>query len=470
MTAIIFGTDGWRSTVDSDFNEKNVTVVAQAICNYLHGKEIARQGCVVAYDTRAHSEPFADLVSSVLVKNGITALKTATFCPTPLAAFSVKQAEAAGAMMLTASHNPPEYNGIKFIPHYAGPATLDITNDIEVEIQAVLGGAPEVPPGRAPGSLQILEVGSEYVEQLLKLVDSAVIKASPATVAFDPMYGAGQELFMTALERMDCEVIPLHCRLDPEFGGRLPDPSEKNLEELKKAVLDHEALIGVALDGDADRFGVIDSKGVYLTPNQALSLILWYLLEHNEREGDVARTVATTHMLDTIAEHNGRSVIETPVGFKYIGELMRTKSIVLGGEESGGMSVSGHIPEKDGLLAGLILIEIAARFKRPLSELLEDIYRELTPCFDERIDVPLSNNTKVALMDSLRMNPPEKLAGEPVRKVDLRDGVKVVTGAGTWMLVRPSGTEPLVRVYVEARSRQAFDNVRNSALKIVKGD
>ena len=470
MTAITFGTDGWRSTVDTDFKEQNVTVVAQAICNYLHAKDIARKGCVVAYDTRSHSEPFADLASGVLVRNGITAFKTVTFCPTPQAAFAVKQTGAAGAIMLTASHNPPEYNGIKFIPYYAGPATPDITDDIELEIGAVLGGASEVPQGKTPGSLETLDVGNEYVDQLLKLIDSAVIQASSVTVAFDPMYGAGQQVFMTALERMGCEVVPLHCRRDPDFGGRLPDPSEKNLQELKNAVLDAEAIVGVALDGDADRFGVVDSKGIYLTPNQALSLILWYLVSHREIQGDVARTLATTHMLDTIAERSGRSVFETPVGFKYIGELMRTKSIVLGGEESGGMSIAGHIPEKDGLLADLILIEIAARFGRPLSELLKDIYRELTPCFDDRIDVPLPNDVKVALMGSLRMNPPDKLAGEPVEKVDLRDGVKVITSAGTWMLVRPSGTEPLVRVYVEARSREAFDNARNSALKIVKGN
>jgi alpha-D-glucose phosphate-specific phosphoglucomutase len=468
LADITFGTDGWRSTVDDDFNEANVTTVAQAVCNYLWNSDIADKGCVVAYDTRAHSERFADLLSSVLVKNGITALKTAAFCPTPLAAFTVLQTGAAGAMMLTASHNPPQYNGIKFIPHYAGPATLDITDDIEVQIKAVLSGKSQVTVEADPGSIQIVDASDDYVDQLLKLVDSHAIEAARARVAFDPMYGAGQEVFITALKRLRCEVVPLHCRPDPDFGGRLPDPSEKNLDELKKAVVDKEAMVGVALDGDADRFGVIDSKGRYLTANQALSLILWYLLEHAGKEGDVARTIATTHMLDTIARHNGREVIETPVGFKYVGELMRTRQIVLGGEESGGMSITGHIPEKDGLLAGLILIEIAASFKRALSEILEDIYSRLTPCFDERIDVPLSDDAKVALMESLRTNPPGELAGESVEKVDLRDGVKVITGTGTWMLVRPSGTEPLVRVYIEARSRQGFDKARNWALKIVK--
>ena len=196
--------------------------------------------------------------------------------------------------------------------------------------------------------------------------------------------------------------------------------------------------------------------------------MLWYLLTYKPTGGAVARTVATTHMLDTIAEHNGCRVLETPVGFKYIGELMREKTIILGGEESGGMSIAGHIPEKDGLIAGLILIEIAARFKKPLSELLDNIYREFGPCFDERIDIPIPQARKEELMVSLRDNPPAELAGEEVVRADLRDGVKVVTADQTWMLVRASGTEPLVRVYIEARSREAFEKVRSSALEIVK--
>ena len=238
---------------------------------------------------------------------------------------------------------------------------------------------------------------------------------------------------------------------------------------MKKAVLDNKADIGVALDGDADRFGVVDSEGTFLTPNKALTLMLWYMLTYKPAGGAVARSLATTHMLDTIAESNGCRVLETPVGFKYIGELMRSKMIILGGEESGGMSIAGHIPEKDGLVAGLLLIEIAARFKKPLFELLEGIYDEFGPCYDERIDVHISLDDKSELMETLKASPPRKLADEPVVKVDLRDGVKVITAAQTWMLVRPSGTEPLVRVYVEARSKESFDEARRAALKIVRG-
>lgn len=469
MQEITFGTDGWRSTVDTDFNEKNVRIVTQAICNYLYEKELAQKGCVVAFDTREHSEGFADVVSDVLMKNGVAALRMETFCPTPQAAFAVKQVGAAGAIMLTASHNPPQYNGIKFIPWFAGPATPDITDDIEWEIGTIMEeGAFGPPLERSIAPMKKLDVSNEYIKHLLTLIERSIIERSKVKILFDPMYGAGQNIFMRTLAHMDAFVVPLHSHLDPDFGGLLPEPIEANLTECRKAVIDNKADLGVALDGDADRFGVIDSKGTYLTPNKALTLMLWYMLTYKPTGGAVARSVATTHMLDTIAEHNGCRVLETPVGFKYIGELMRKKMIILGGEESGGMSVAGHIPEKDGLVAGLILIEIAARFKKPFSELLDNIYREFGPCYDERIDVEIPERRKDALMETLRESPPRKLGDEDVVKVDLRDGVKVITAADTWMLVRASGTEPLVRVYVEARSPEAFEKAKKAALKIVK--
>ncbi len=466
---INFGTDGWRSRVDEDFNPENVALVTQAICNYLYDKGQAQKGCVVGYDTRRSSEQFAEVVSDVLIKNGIAALRNETFCPTPQTAFAVRQTGAGGAIMLTASHNPPDYNGIKFIPEYAGPATNDITDDIEWEIGTLLEAGPSIPKDRTIGPLRKIDVSNDYIKQLLSLIERSVIERSRVKVLFDPMYGAGQNVFMRVLHHMDVIAVPLHCHLDPEFGGMLPCPEEEYLGDCRKAVLDNKAEIGVALDGDADRFGVIDSKGVYLTPNQALTLMLWYMLTYKSTGGAVARSLATTHMLDTIAEHNGCRVIETPVGFKYIGELMRKKMIILGGEESGGMSIAGHIPEKDGLLAGLILIEIAARFKKPLSELLQNVYREFGPVYDERIDVSLPEDRKLRLMDELHESPPVKIGNEEGVHVDLRDGVKVVTGDGTWILLRASGTEPMVRVYVEARSTAAFDTARRSAMKIVKG-
>ncbi|MDD5748975.1 MAG: phosphoglucomutase/phosphomannomutase family protein [Actinomycetota bacterium] len=466
---ITFGTDGWRGMVNKDFNEENVALVTQAICNYLYSKEIERKGCVIGYDTRAHSEKFADTVAGILAKNGIAALKTETFCPTPQTAFAVKKLGAAGAIMITASHNPPDYNGIKFIPDYAGPATTEITDDIEWEIETLVDeGMKGSPAERTVGPIKKIDVSNDYIKHLLSLVEQNVIERAKPKVLFDPMYGSGQNIFMRILHHMDTIVVPLHSYLEPEFGGINPEPIEQNLTDCKKAVLDNKADLGVALDGDADRFGVIDSKGLYLSPNQSLTLMLWYLLTYKTIGGAVARTLATTHMLDTIAEHNGCRVIETPVGFKYIGELMRKKMIILGGEESGGMSIAGHIPEKDGCLAGLILTEIAARFKKPFSELLSNIYREFGECFDERIDIAYPDEEKEELMEKLKEKPPRKMADEKVERVDLRDGVKLVTANDTWILIRPSGTEPLIRIYVEARSSKAFEQAKKNALNLVK--
>ena len=466
---IAFGTDGWRSTVTKDFNDANVSTVAQGIANFLHEEKIAHKGCVIGYDTRAHSEPFALVVADVLKRNGIPTLKMSTFCPTPQTAFAVMHEKAGGAVMLTASHNPPEYNGIKFIPHYAGPATVDITSKIEREIHGLNGTKAEPLIKSREANVKNLDVSAPYIDQLLGLIDSSIIENSGVKVLFDAMYGAGQNVFAKALERTRCSVVPLHCSVDADFGGLLPEPIEPNLDECRTAVMENGADIGVALDGDADRFGVIDSKGVYLDPNKALTLILWYLITYRPEKGSVARTVATTHMLDTIAEQNGCRVFETPVGFKYIGELMREEEIILGCEESGGMSIAGHIPEKDGLVAGLILIEISVRLGKPLSEALDDVYKEYGTCYDERIDVPMPDEKKNALLESLRENPPVNIGDEEVVKKDLRDGVKVITKNQTWLLVRASGTEPLVRLYIEARSREAIDKVRASAVRIVNG-
>lgn len=469
LNEITFGTDGWRAKVTEDFTEENVSLITQAICNYLYNKELAHRGCVIGYDTRPHSEKFADVVAGVLVKNGIAALKMETFCPTPQTAFAVRQLGAAGAIMITASHNPPDYNGIKFIPEYAGPATIEITDDIEWEIGTIIDtGSFEPPQDRTLGPLKKVDVSNDYIKHLLSLVERSIIERSRVKVLFDPMYGSGQNIFMRVLHHLDCIVVPLHSYLDPEFGGLVPEPIEQNLQDAKKAVLDNKADVGIALDGDADRFGVIDSKGVYLNPNQALTLMLWYLLTYKPTGGAVARTVATTHMLDTIAEHNGCRVIETPVGFKYIGELMRKKMIILGGEESGGVSIAGHIPEKDGCLAGLILTEIASRFKKPFSNLLSNIYREFGECFNERIDISVAEDEKEEIIENLKESPPRKIADEEVVRVDMRDGIKLVTSSDTWVLLRPSGTEPLIRIYVEARTAQKFEKARKFALKLVR--
>ncbi|MBN1289907.1 MAG: phosphoglucomutase/phosphomannomutase family protein [Actinobacteria bacterium] len=469
MKTINFGTDGWRSTIDEDFNRENVLLVSRGIGRYLSKKGDSEKGCVVAYDTRKGSKDYADLVADVLVENGINTHLMETFCPTPMAAFAVKLLGAAGAVMITASHNPPDYNGIKFIPEYAGPATVEITSSIEREIGELSINGYSADGGIKRGTLKVDDVSTEYIRRLLELVDGSESGLSRIKVAFDPMYGAGQNVMLRALHYLDCKAIPLHCFVDPEFGGVLPEPVEENLKACKKAVLENSADLGIALDGDADRFGLIDSKGIFLSPNEAMTLILWYMVSIKGEKGAVARTVATTHMLDKIADRYGCEVIETPVGFKYIGEAMRSGDVIFGGEESGGLSIRGHIPEKDGLLAGLMLIEIAAHFKKPLSEVLREIFNELGTCYGERIDLSIPEDDKRKILEKLEKEPPEKIGGETVVRTNFEDGAKLITDQGNWVLFRASGTEPLMRTYIEADSKEAFDNIRESALIIIRG-
>lgn len=467
---INFGTDGWRSTVDEDFNEENVLLVSRGISRYLAETGNSNKGCVVAYDTRKGSKELAYLIAGVLVENGIDAYLMETFSPTPVAAYAVKKLESAGAVMITASHNPPDYNGIKFIPDYAGPATVDITSNIEDKIKGIAEKGYSPVSGVSIGRLEVIDVSTDYIKHLLELLDYESSDISGLKVAFDPMYGAGQNVMLRALHYIDCKTVPLHCYVDPEFGGMLPEPVEENLKECKKALLDNKGDLGIALDGDADRFGLIDSKGIYLSPNEAMTLILWYMMSVKEMRGKVARTVATTHMLDKIAEKYGCESIETPVGFKYIGEAMRSGDVILGGEESGGLSIAGHIPEKDGLLADLMLIKIAAHFRKPLSEVLREIYNELGTCYGERIDLSIPEESKHDILERLMENPPAKLGGENVAEVKTRDGVKIVTDKGNWILFRASGTEPLMRIYIEADSKESFDNIRKSSLIIIRGE
>ncbi|MBN2167784.1 MAG: phosphoglucomutase/phosphomannomutase family protein [Actinobacteria bacterium] len=469
MKTINFGTDGWRSTIDEDFNRENVLLVSRSIGRYLSSKGDSKKGCVVAYDTRKGSKEYADLIADVLVENGINTYLMETFCPTPMAAYAVKLLDAAGAVMLTASHNPPDYNGIKFIPEYAGPATVEITSSIEREIKEIGENGYARDNKIESGKLNIVDVSTEYIKHLLELVNDSGSDLSKVKVTFDPMYGAGQNVMLRALHYLDCKAIPLHCYVDPGFGGILPEPVEENLKECKKAVLENGADLGIALDGDADRFGLIDSKGIYLSPNEAMTLVLWYMLSVKGERGAVARTVATTHMLDKIANKYDCEVIETPVGFKYIGEAMRSGDVIFGGEESGGLSIRGHVPEKDGLLADLMLINIASHFKKPLSEVLREIFNELGTCYGERIDLSIPEDDKQKILDKLKKEPPEKLGGETVVETNFGDGAKLITDKGNWVLFRASGTEPLMRTYIEADSKEAFDNIRESALIIIRG-
>lgn len=448
--SISFGTDGWRGIMARDFTFDNVALVARAIAEYLLGTGGHARGVVVGYDRRFLSEHFAATVRDVLLACGIPVYACREAVPTPVTAFAVRHYGAAGAVMLTASHNPPEYNGIKFIPENGGPAPPEVTRRIEEHIRNLGATPPEGDRTGGPGrSLTVVDPRSAYLEHLARLVDLEAVGRAGLRVVVDAMHGAGAGYLEEVLTRAGAETMGLRTHRDPLFGGGLPDPVPERLAGLRERVRETGAHLGVALDGDADRFGLVDADGTYLGANQFLPVLYHYLLSVRGMQGSVARTVATTHLLDRIAARFGQPVVETPVGFKYIGRALE-EGCILGGEESGGLSLRDHLPEKDGLLAGLLAVEIRAVRGRPLGALLQELMGEFGAVAPARLDVHTDPATKARVLEALPGLTPERLAGRRVVRRITVDGVKLVLEDGSWVLIRASGTEPLFRLYAEA--------------------
>lgn len=469
ITGIKFGTDGWRAVIAEDFTFANVRKVARAIALYVREAGLAEKGVVIGYDNRFLSERFAAAVAEVLAGSGISCWLTVAATPTPVTAYAVRALDTGGAVMITASHNPPEYNGIKFIPDYAGPATSEITAALEkyLETSEMAGEFPLVPLERAreEGLVRDLDARPLYLQHLRRLLDLHAIGRGRLRIVLDPMWGAGIGYVEEILKDACSSLEVIHNHRDVLFGGALPEPTAAELSSLRETVLEHRADLGLALDGDADRFGVIDRGGEYLSPNEVLALLLYYLLEHRRWRGAVARTLATTHMLDRIAEDYGLPVVETPVGFKYIGQSLIHHRSILGGEESGGMSIQGHIPEKDGILALALIVEMISVTGKSLRELQEEIYEKFGRLVSARLDIKCAPEEKEGILKRLQDWSPAAVAGTPVADRSTKDGVKLLLEDGSWILVRPSGTEPLFRVYVEAPTREALERLQESVRK-----
>ena len=465
---ISFGTDGWRGILAEDFTFDNVRLVTRAVAGYLHGQGLAERGVVVGYDNRFLSERFAAAVTGVLTGQRIPVYLTGRSAPTPLVAFAVKLHNAGGAVMLTASHNPPEYNGFKFIPEYAGPALPHITGEIENNIKRLQAeeGALDFPADDPDGNLvTTIDPFQEYARHLATLVDLEAIRKAGLKVAVDPMYGAGTGYLEDLLKQAGVSVTAIHNHRDPLFGGGMPEPTAESLGELRELVTKGGMHLGLALDGDADRFGIIDANGEFITPNQYLPILFYHLLNARGMRGPAARTVATTHQLDRIAERYGLTVEETSVGFKYIGQCLAEKGAVLGGEESGGLSVQGHVPEKDGLLAGLLAAEMVAFYGTGLTGLLNRVAEEFGRVYSRRLDVHTTQAEKERVLGVLKNLEPGALAGYRVTGRNALDGVKLLLEGGAWVLIRPSGTEPLFRIYVEAATLDDVHEIQQEARK-----
>ncbi|MGS0763294.1 phosphoglucomutase/phosphomannomutase family protein [Syntrophomonas curvata] len=464
MAPIKFGTDGWRAIIARDFTFANCRAVTQGIASYINCSNLGKKGIVIGFDNRFMSEEFARECARVMAGNGIKVILLKKASPTPVTAFAVWEKETGGAIMITASHNPHYYSGIKFIPEYAGPALPDITDVIEKEVNRVLsdGKIYELDLSEAAklGLYEECEMEREYRSHLLKVIKGEFFSRKPLKVVVNPMFGAGIGWLDQVLADLGCEVRAINNYRDAFFGGNLPEPTESNLSDLRRVVLAYEADLGLALDGDADRFGIIDKNGEFINANRFMSLLLDHLIKTRNFRGPVCRSLATTHMLDRIARKNSLSVIETPVGFKYIGEALRDKACMLGGEESGGLSIFGHIPEKDGILACLLAAEMVAYNGKSLEELSGDLTGEYGMVQSRRTDIEVRSEDKDLILEKIAHYCPKAVAGLKVDSLSRAEGSKIILEDGSWVLVRPSGTEPLFRVYVEAGDKGVMEAIQ----------
>lgn len=417
---IRFGTSGWREIIGDEFTVENLSIVVQAIANYLKKQGGTKPGLIVGYDTRFMSDRFARIAADILAENNIPVFLTDRDTPTPVIAFHILKKKTLGAINITASHNLPQYNGIKFSTSYGGPASAEVTKEIEKEIET----AEKATEGKA--STNTFDPRPAYMKHLSKIVDMDAIKK--LRIAVDCMYGTSRGYLKGK--------IVLHDTLNPNFGGSSPDPSEERLKELKNA----KAQLGLATDGDADRFGIIDKDGSYIPTNYILPLIFEHLLNTRKHSGGIVRSMPTTHLLDAIARKFDRKVYEVPVGFKYVGSTLVEKNAIMGCEESGGMTIFGHVPEKDGILACLLAAELVAYNKKPIVELIKEMWKRYGRFYNKRIDLRMKLEEKEALIFKLKVSNYKTLPGDNFKK-DLPDG--------SWIMIRPSGTEPIVRCYLE---------------------
>jgi alpha-D-glucose phosphate-specific phosphoglucomutase len=451
-TPIKFGTDGWRAIIAEDYTFDNVRICAQSVADWLRDKGLADRGCVVGYDTRFASEDFAAATAEVLAGNGIQVLRSDRAIPTPVVSYTILDRNAGGGCVITSSHNPATWNGFKVKEAYAGSASPETVADLEARIARIeLPDVKRLPVAQAlaQGRLEDLDPRPPYLEQLRRLVDPDPIKNAGLGVVVDAMYGAGAGYFRTLIGGGRTEITEIRGERNPAFPGINPEPITQNLAALAEAVRVRGAKVGLATDGDADRLGVIDESGTFVNQLQTYALLALYLLEVRGLRGPLVKALTTTSMVYRLGEMFGVPVIETPVGFKYVAPEMIANNAIMGGEESGGYGFAGHIPERDGILAGLYFLDLMAKTGKSAAQLVTYLYSKVGPHYYNRVDRHFPAEQRAAILARLEQASPERIAGQPVRAADRLDGFRFTTTSGSWLLIRFSGTEPLMRIYAE---------------------
>ena len=475
MATIKFGTSGWRGLIARDFTFDNVRLATQGIALYLKG-ELARPNSslagrepvvILGHDTRFLGREFSLAAAEVLSNEGLKPLLCERDAPTPVISYTIRHRKAIGGINMTASHNPAEYQGLKFSTSNGAPATPEVTQQIEAKI-AELQAANWTMKSAVVGTFkcQTFDPQPAYFKQLRKLVDFAAIRRAKLKVAVELMYGTGRGYLDTLLAEGGAKVTVFHNELNPLFGGHHPEPNAEGMGEVSQFVRKGKAQIGLGLDGDADRFGIVDKDGTWLTPNQILALALYHLKKNRGWTGAVVRTVPTSHQVDAVANLLGVPVHETPVGFKYIGALMETEPIIVGGEESGGLSVKGHVPEKDGILACLLMAELVATERKSLGQILKQLEKQTGEFHTDRLNVQIPPEKKDALLAKLAGGL-KTIGSFEVQKFITTDGYKFLLPNREWVAFRASGTEPLIRCYVEAKSAAQLKRLRSACEQLL---
>ncbi len=508
---IKFGTDGWRAVISDEFTFANVRHVAKAIADYVLETHPARAGqstrgsaapaafasgqrpeggetraVAIGFDTRFLSDRYAMEVARVMADAGLTVYLTKSDCPTPALGYAIRYLKALGGIMITASHNPPRYNGIKFKGPHTGPGMPEETQRIEqiLERNLALGGAGGGGNGTAPAAQNwaLSRLPQEYpgvvrfdpmppyLAHVRKLIDFRALCTSGLRVAVDPMYGAGRGYIAAFLREAGCQVSQIHGEMNPGFGGIHPEPIERNLHDLMSTMRDGQYDIGLATDGDADRIGAVDAQGNFVDPHRIFSLILRHLVNERQERGSVVKSVSTTQLLNRMSQHYSLPLHETPVGFNHICAWFLKEDVLMGGEESGGMTIKGHVLDGDGILMGLLLAELLAYQRKPLHEVINGLMQEFGEFYYGRNDVHTHAFDKKELTLRLTKEAPQQLLSHKVVQVNNSDGVKYLLDDDSWLLIRPSGTEPLLRIYAEARTREEVPQLLAAGHSLAEGD
>jgi alpha-D-glucose phosphate-specific phosphoglucomutase len=464
-TAIKFGTSGWRAIVADEFTVANIRLAVGGIAEYVKTMP-APHRVLVGRDARFLGESFVAEAARVLACAGVTPIVIPEAAPTPAIAYAVRTLKTCGSINFTASHNPPEYNGIKYSTPDGAPALPEATKQIEAAVEKIASGGGGGIPSPSEEKFETVDVKPSFLKRLAELVDLKAIAKSGIKVVYDPFWGAGRGYASDLLREAGVPVESVHDYRDVLFGGHAPEPSDELLGDAKKKMKEIGAALAIATDGDADRFGIVDGDGTFIQPNYVIALLFDYLVETRGWKNGVAKSVATTNLINALANYYKVPLYETPVGFKYIGALIDQDKIAIGGEESAGLTIRGHVPEKDGVIAGLLIAEMVATRGASLGTQLKALFAKVGSYYPVRENFHLTAEQKAAFTEKLKADPRE-LGGRKVASVVRTDGLKLILDDGSWVCYRLSGTEPVVRAYTEARNQGEMESLRTAAEKFV---